>query len=104
MKKLALPLVVAAFLIVAAPASAGNFDRACGDQVNAMGAPWTNLKVANASCRAGRNLADEYTSAAYEDDYKHWVCNEKQLGPEDLKVKCKRPKNGGQRLKFFWGA
>ena len=106
MKKLALAALGAttALLIATAPASAGNFDRKCGDQVNAMGAPWTNLKVANASCRAARNLADEYTSAAYEDDYKNWVCNEKSLGAEELKVKCKRPKNGGQKLKFFWGA
>ena len=50
------------------------------------------------------NLADEYISAAYEDEYKNWVCDEKSLGAEELKVKCRRPKNGGQKLKFFWGA
>jgi hypothetical protein len=105
MKKLVLAGVVTALLIVAAPAAArGGYDRACGDQVDAMGAPWTNLKADNVSCRAARNLADIYVSAAYDDDFKNWVCNEKVLGAEDVKVKCKRPKNGGQRLKFFWGA
>jgi hypothetical protein len=92
-------------LIAAVPASAaGGYDRECGDQADAMGAPWTGLKADNVTCRAARNLADEYTSAAYEDDYRGWICNERQIGHEELKVKCKRPKNGGQRLKFFWGA
>jgi hypothetical protein len=107
MIKLALTVIaaVAALAIAAAPASArGGYDRSCGDQVDAMGAPWTGLKADNVSCRAARKLADVYTSAAYEDDYKGWKCGERQLGPEELKVKCKRPKNGGQRLKFFWGA
>ena len=106
MKKLLLALVVAALIsIPAAPASArGSFGRSCGDQVGAMGAPWTGLKADNVSCRAARNLADIYVSAAYDPPFHSWKCREKQLGPEDLKVKCKRPKNGGQRLKFFWGA
>ena len=43
-----------------------------------------------------RNLANIYTSAAYDPPFHNWKCREKQLGPEDLKVKCKRPKNGGQ--------
>jgi hypothetical protein len=107
MRKLLLPLAAALVpLLAAAPASArgGGYDRACGDQVGSMGAPWTNLKADNVSCRAARNLADIYTSAAYDPPFRNWKCREKQLGPEDLKVRCKRPKNGGQRLKFFWGA
>jgi hypothetical protein len=106
MKKLALPAIAAVLLVLgAAPASAhGGYDRECGDQADTLGAPWTNLEADNVSCRAARNLADFYVSGPYEDDYKGWVCDEKQLGPEDLKVKCKRPKNGGQRLKFFYGA
>jgi hypothetical protein len=105
MKRLALAAAVAGLLIIAAPAGAsGGYDRACGDQVGAMGAPWTGLEADNVSCRAARNLADVYVSAAYDDDFKNWVCDEKMLGPEDVKIKCKRPKNGGQRLKFFWGA
>jgi hypothetical protein len=107
MKKLVLLALAAAVVlsIAAAPASArGGFDRFCGDQVGAMGAPWTSLKADNVSCRSARNLANIYTSAAYDPPFHNWKCREKQLGPEDLKVKCKRPKNGGQRLKFFWGA
>jgi hypothetical protein len=106
MKKLVIPAAVAALLVLAAaPASAhGSYDRACGDQADTLGAPWTDLEADNVSCRAARNLADEYVSGPYDDDFKGWVCDEKQLGPEDLKVKCKRAKNGGQRLKFFWGA
>src|SRR3954453_14301828 len=106
MKKLLLGLALALVLSIAAtPAAASaSFDRSCGDQAGAMGAPWTNLKADNASCRAARNLADVYVSAAYDPPFHSWECREKQLGPEDLKIKCKRPKNGGQRLKFFWGA
>ena len=107
MKRLVLLALAAAVVlsIAAAPASArGGFDRSCGDQVGAMGAPWTGLVADNVSCRAARNLADIYTSAAYDPPFHNWKCREKQLGPEDLKIKCKRPKNGGQRLKFFWGA
>ena len=107
MKKLVLLALAAAVAlsIAAAPASArGSFDRACGDQVEAMGAPWTGLKADNVSCRAARNLANIYVSAAYDPPFHSWKCREKQLGPEDLKIKCKRAKNGGQRLKFFWGA
>ncbi len=108
MKKLLLALAVVLVLSIAAtPAAAnasGGFDRACGDQAGAMGAPWTNLKADNVSCRAARNLADIYVSAAYDPPFHSWKCRKKQLGPEDLKVKCKRSKNGGQRLKFFWGA
>ena len=69
-----------------------------------MGAPWTSLKADNVSCRAARNLANIYVSAAYDPPFHSWKCREQQLGPEDLKIKCKRPKNGGQRLKFFYGA
>ena len=69
-----------------------------------MGAPWTNLKADNVSCRAARKLADVYVSADWDGEYHHWTCKDKQLGPEEIKVKCTRPKNGGQRLKFFWGA
>jgi len=106
MKKLLLGLALVLVLSIAAtPAAAsGGFDRSCGDQVGAMGAPWTGLQADNVSCRAARNLADIYVSAAYDPPFHNWKCREKQLGPEDLKVKCKRPKNGGQRLKFFWGA
>ncbi len=101
----ALALAALAVLILAAPASAGGgYDRSCGDQESAMGAPWTSLKADNVSCRAARNLADIYVSAAYDPPFHNWTCREKQLGPEDLKIKCKRPKNGGQRLKFFYGA
>jgi opacity protein-like surface antigen len=111
MRKLAVPATVAALLltaVAAAPAAGhggyGGYDRACGDQAHTLGAPWTELQADNVSCHAARNLADVYVSGGYNDDYKGWVCDEKQLGPEDLKVKCKRPKNGGQRLKFFYGA
>lgn len=108
MKKLVLPAAVAVLLVLglgAVPASGhSGYDRECGDQAEVLGAPWTNLKADNVSCRAARNLADVYVSGPYDDDYKGWVCDEKQLGPEDLKVKCERPKNGGQRLKFFYGA
>lgn len=106
MKKLILALAVAALISIPATAASarGGYERACGDQAGAMGAPWTGLRADNVSCRAARNLADIYTSAAYDPPFHSWKCREKQLGPEDLKVKCKRPKNGGQRLKFFWGA
>ena len=110
MKKIALclsPVLVIACVLAlgAGPASArGGYDRECGDQVGAMGAPWTDLKADNVSCRAARNLADIYVSAAYDPPFHDWKCRSKTLGPEDLKIKCKRPKNGGQRLKFFYGA
>jgi hypothetical protein len=106
MHKLVLITTATALLILgAAPASGhGGYDRDCGDQADAMGAPWTDLKADNVSCRAARNLADDYVSADYDGHFHNWKCHQKQLGPEDLKVKCKRPKNGGQRLKFFWGA
>jgi hypothetical protein len=92
-------------LLAASPASArGGFDRSCGDQQGGMGAPWTSLKADNVSCRAATRLADVYVSADWSGEYRNWTCKDKQLGPEELKVKCKRPKNGGQRLKFYWGA
>jgi hypothetical protein len=106
MKKLALAAVATAItlLVAAAPASAGRYDRQCGDQESAMGAPWTNLKAANVSCRAARNLADVYVSADWDGEYRQWTCRDKTLGPEEQRVRCKRPKNGGQQLKFYWGA
>jgi hypothetical protein len=104
MKTLLASLVAAAALILVPSAVAGTYERSCGGQVDAMGAPWTNLKADNVSCRAARNLADVYVSAAYDPPFHSWKCREQVLGPEDLKIKCKRPKNGGQRLKFFWGA
>jgi hypothetical protein len=69
-----------------------------------MGAPWTALEADNVVCSVARRLADVYVRGSYEDDFKNWVCREKQLGPEELKVKCRRPKNGGQRLRFLYGA
>jgi hypothetical protein len=103
-----IPLATASAVVVlfvaAGSATAGGFDRGCGDQESAMGAPWTNLKADNVSCRAARNLADVYVSADWDGEYRHWTCKDKQLGPEEQKIKCKRPKNGGQKLKFFWGA
>ncbi len=102
---IAIGLAVLAVLLAASPASArGGYDRSCGDQEGAMGAPWINLKADNVSCRAATRLADVYVSAGWSGEYRHWTCKDKQLGPEEQKVKCKRPKNGGQRLKFYWGA
>jgi hypothetical protein len=96
---------VAILLVAAGPAAArGGYENRCGDQESAMGAPWTNLKADNVSCRAARKLADVYVSADWDGEYKGWTCKDKQLGPEELKVKCTRPKHDGQRLKFFWGA
>ena len=69
-----------------------------------MGAPWTSLKADNVSCRAARNLAEHLRQRRLRPAVSQLEVPREQLGPEDLKIKCKRPKNGGQRLKFFWGA
>ena len=108
MKKLVLLALAAAAVLSIAAASGLGARRAttapAATRWGAMGAPWTSLKADNVSCRAARNLANIYVSAAYDPPFHNWKCREKQLGPEDLKIKCKRPKNGGQRLKFFYGA
>ena len=104
MKKLLLGLALVLSIAATPAAASGRYDRSCGDQAGAMGAPWVGLQADNVSCRSARNLADIYVSAAYDPPFHNWKCREKQLGPEDLKIKCKRPKNGGERLKFFWGA
>jgi len=106
MKPAACAALAALALLAALPAgaAAGGYERSCGDQESAMGAPWTNLKADNVSCGAARRLADDYVSADWDGEYRNWTCRDKVLGPEELKVKCRRPKNGGQRLKFFYGA
>jgi hypothetical protein len=106
--KLLLPalLISAAVpLLGAAPAAAGNFT-ACGGDGIENGSGWWNLKVQNAKCNPARNLADYYVFQGHgsADGFGNWKCSEEQVGDEVWKVKCHRDKNGGQRLKFKYGA
>lgn len=101
-----LPAALVLLVLAASPASAhrGSFVD-CGDQNPApQGAPYTSLKADNVSCRGAHKVATKYVSKPFTEGYKGWKCDAKQIGYEQLKVKCARDNNGGQRLKFFWGA
>jgi hypothetical protein len=102
-----LATVAVVLLVAAAPASAhrGSYELACGDQNPApLGAPYTNLKAHNISCTGAHKVATKYTEKPFTRGYKGWTCDAKQTGYEQLKVKCARDNNGGQGLKFNWGA
>jgi hypothetical protein len=102
---LAAALVVLAIAATPASAHRGGYDLACGDQNPApLGAPYTNLKADNISCTGAHRVATKYTEKPFTDGYKGWACDSKPTGYEQLKVKCSRDNNGGQRLKFNWGA
>jgi hypothetical protein len=103
----ALALAAALLVVAATPASAhhGSYERDCGDQSPPSEmSPYTDLEADNVSCGAARKLADKYSSGEFSDGYKGWACNAKVLSVEDLKVKCQRDKNGGQRAKFLVGS
>jgi len=102
----ALPAALVLLVIAAAPASAHrSYELDCGNQTPApQGAPYTALKADNISCRGAHKVAAKFVSEPFTDGYKGWVCKSKQVGVEELKVKCERDNKGGQRLKFFWGA
>jgi hypothetical protein len=107
--KTLVPLAAAVVLIAlgASPASAhrGGYELACGDQNPApLGAPYTNLKAHNVACTGAHRIATKYTEGPFTDGYKGWACDSKQTGYEQVKVKCTRDNNGGQGLKFNWGA
>lgn len=109
MKMLAIPAAaLVLFAIAATPASAdakrGDWTK-CGDQNPApLGAPYTNLKADNVSCKGAHRVATKFTKKPFTEGYKGWACDSKQAGFEELKVKCWRDNRGGQYLKFFWGA
>ena len=69
-----------------------------------LGAPYTDLKAENVSCKGAHKVATKFTKDPFTEGYKGWKCDSKQVGVEELKVKCARDNKGGQRLKFFWGA
>jgi hypothetical protein len=108
MKILASFAAVAVLLLaVASPAPAAHKGyESCGDQTTpTQGAPYTNLKADNVSCKGAHKVADRYVKQPFTNGYKGWACDAKQVGAEELKVSCGRDKKGKtQRLKFFWGA
>jgi hypothetical protein len=104
MKRLGLScVVVAALALAATPASAHrSYERDCGDQSPpSERSPYTDLQADNVSCHAARVVADKYSDGEFSDGYKNWACDAKVLSVDDLKVKCFREKNGGQRIKFL---
>ena len=102
----ALPAALILLVLAASPASAHRgYEFDCGNQNPApLGAPYTNLKADNVSCKGAHRVATKYTKGPFTHGYKGWACDAKQTGYEQLKVKCTRDNNGGQRLKFNWGA
>jgi hypothetical protein len=102
----ALPAALVLLVLAAAPASArGGFEFDCGNQDPApQGAPYTDLQADNISCRGAHKVASKFVAEPFTGGYKGWVCKSRQVGVEELKVKCSRDNKGGQRLKFFWGA